>query len=893
VSSASGSAGVFTTDRALVVRSWDAWLAEATGLAEGDATGRPLVELFPELDARRLLARLQRVADTGAVEVLAPALHAYLIPCPPRAPSAHFARMQQHVTVAPLGGGDGIVGVVVTIEDVTARRERERELAAQLQSPDDAVRLRAVRALEAEAGSAGSLAGALGDPSWRVRKAAAEGLARGPDEDAMDELLAALRERHRDPAVLNAALTALVRARHDVVAPLVALLAAADSDTDLRTYVALALGLLGDRRGVAALVRTLGDPDANVRFHAIEALGRIGSREAALPVLEVAESRDFSVAFAALDTLALIGEPSVARRLVPLLDDELLRPAAVDALGRLGGEDVAGVLARLLAAPDGSAADVATALATLHARFHERGEGDRVAELTAAVATPDGGRALIAALATGSDAERAAIAVVLGWLDVAGTEAALARLLTHPGARRAAADVLARRGVAAVAPLLDALAADDAEARKAAAAALGRIGAAAAVPALVALLDESPEVAVVAAGALGSIGDARAFEPLLARLDDSNAAVRQAAVSAIHSIGHPDTPTRIHALLDHPSPHVREAAAKIAGYFGYEACVDPLLALCHDADEGVRRAAVEQLAHLVDPRVHAALAEALDGGTPGVRAAAVRALAHVDAAESLPRLLAACRDADPWVRYYAARSLGRHRRAGAVTSLIALATGDPIPPVRIAAVEALGEIGAADGMAALLPLADDADPMIARPALAALGQSADPATLAPLVAALSADDAGLRLAALEALARRADPTAAVAVAELAQRGRDPEERRRALAVLAGTGGADAVAALVGIAAEPAHTAAVVDALATLDGRQLPWVARGLALPDVHVRCALIEALGRMGHGAAAPLLAGALHDPEPAVRVAAAHALERLDLRDARASATDTTESRA
>jgi HEAT repeat protein len=61
---------------------------------------------------------------------------------------------------------------------------------------------------------------------------------------------------------------------------------------------------------------------------------------------------------------------------------------------------------------------------------------------------------------------------------------------------------------------------------------------------------------------------------------------------------------------------------------------------------------------------------------------------------------------------------------------------------------------------------------------------------------------------------------------------------------------------------------------------------------VHVRCAVIEALGRSGHGAAAPRLAGALHDALPSIRLAAAHALARLDLRAARAPAA-ATEPRA
>src|SRR5699024_1698832 len=130
------------------------------------------------------------------------------------------AHMQQHVTLAPLRTGEEVVGVLVTIEDVTGRRDHERELAAQLQSPDDATRLHAVRALATTPDASGPLAGALGDASWRVRRAAAEGLAHAPDEASVEALLAAVRERHRDPAVLNAALAALISAERDVVPPL-------------------------------------------------------------------------------------------------------------------------------------------------------------------------------------------------------------------------------------------------------------------------------------------------------------------------------------------------------------------------------------------------------------------------------------------------------------------------------------------------------------------------------------------------------------------------------------------------------------------------------------------------------------------------------------------------
>ena len=126
--------GVFTTDATLVVRVWDDWLAAVTGIAADAARGRPLAEVVPDIVRRGLLPRFQEVLASGAVHVLAPALHHYLIPCPPRTPSAHFTRMQQRVTIGPLREGDDVVGTMVTVQDVTARLDAERSLAAALRS---------------------------------------------------------------------------------------------------------------------------------------------------------------------------------------------------------------------------------------------------------------------------------------------------------------------------------------------------------------------------------------------------------------------------------------------------------------------------------------------------------------------------------------------------------------------------------------------------------------------------------------------------------------------------------------------------------------------------------------------------------------------------------------
>src|SRR3569832_2206139 len=169
--------GVFTTDTQLVVQVWDAPLARLTGISEESASGQALIALLPDLEKRGLLKRFERSLHEGVVEVLATAFHHYLIPCAPVTLSKHFDKMQQRVTIAPLRDGDTIAGLIVTVEDVTERLERERGLAAHLAAADEATRLNAAETLsEDESYDATPLLDALRDDSWRVRRAAIKGV---------------------------------------------------------------------------------------------------------------------------------------------------------------------------------------------------------------------------------------------------------------------------------------------------------------------------------------------------------------------------------------------------------------------------------------------------------------------------------------------------------------------------------------------------------------------------------------------------------------------------------------------------------------------------------------------------------------------------------------------
>jgi HEAT repeat protein len=875
--------GVFTVDRELVVRSWDAWLSDATGVAEADACGRALTELFPEIAQRGFLPRLERVSNEGAVEVLAPAFHHYLIPCALRAPSEHFTCMQQHVTLSPLRANGGVSGIVVTIEDVTARLDRERALAVQLRSHDAAIRLRAAQSL-AEDG-APFLVDAIGDESWRVRRVAAQGLARAADRDAIAKLVAAIREHHQDVSVLNTAITALAGAAASAVLPVVELLTS--SDADARTYAALALGLLRDERAVPPLLERLGDENANVRFHAIEALGRIGDRRAADAIATVAESLDFSVAFAALDALALIGDPLVAPRVLPLLDDDDLAGPAAECLGRIGGEEVVPALAAVLGRDQAPAASIAVALAELRRRLDAHfGIGALVEDFSRSVIDTAGVARLVAALARANDRELEDIATVLSWLPFDGVDDVLGSLLPHDRVRQLAAEALAKRGDAGAAVLMTALRSDDVEVRKAVVTALGHSGHQSAVPALLDLLRTDPDSAVVIAGALGAIGATSAFDALEALLDDPQASVRQAAVAALSSIAHRGTRELASALIADASWRRREAGARIAGYFGFPECANGVLALCRDPDERVRRAALEHVVLFEDGRAVREIETALLAGSPGVRAAAARAVGQVEDPAASGLLVRALHDDDMWVRYFSARSAARHAHLGAALEqrLVELANSDPVTPVRVAALEGLVASRAEAAVPLLVRLTSTADEEVARTAVSLLGDVSDPNAESELVRLLEGGDPARARWALEALRRSAPTTASLATTKAVGRvaaGEDHDLQELAIEVLGRIGTVDALSILITLTSNVRVRPAVIAAIALFSDAVNTGVLSALRSPDESVRRAVVEALARARHDAVPHLLAAALDDTSPVVRLEAARALSRLDLGDA------------
>ena len=715
--------GLFTTDVHLVIQVWDAGLARLTGISEESALGQAVPALLPDLEKRGLLKRFQRSLNDGVVEVLAPAFHHYLIPCAPVTAAKHFDKMQQRVTIAPLRDDyQSIAGLIVTVEDVTERLERERELATRLEKGDESTRLNAAETITGdESYDTTPLLGALGDDSWRVRRAAIKGVSQRAAPEAITALLHSVVENHHNPSLLNSALQVLASSDVDTLSPLLDLLK--HPEADLRMQAAFALGEQRDTRAAVALVSALDDEDTNVRYHAVEALGKLKAADSVDALAEIAESKDFFLSFAALEALTKIGDARIVPRIMPLLEDDLLSKPAVNLLGQLSDDSAVAPLTALLNTPTAPTSSIADALATLHDRYEQRyGEGSHIADLTSREISPTGVQNLLDALESSDTEDLRSIALVLGWLKGAGVDRALTRLMGRIDLRDEVIEALVRHGSSTVDLLLSQLTAEDLEVRRSAVVALGRIGDARVTSALLnTLSDES--LALDVANALRQIGDPQAVDGLLNLLGNEDASIRQAAVGALNAVIQPSMSERIIPLLHDPDPNVRESAVKIAGYFGYPESGDALVELSADPSERVRCAAIEHLPFVDEERAFDVLAHAIKEETQNVRAAAARALGNMDTQQAVTQLIAGLSDEDVWVRYFSARALGRRRAEESIEALERVIQNEAFNHVRIAALDSLGQIGGQRVAAIVGALVKDDDPDVAHAAKVALSKS--------------------------------------------------------------------------------------------------------------------------------------------------------------------------
>jgi signal transduction histidine kinase/CheY-like chemotaxis protein len=142
--------GILITDAELKIRAWNRWLEEHSGLSAAEVIGRSLLDVYSELEARRLDRQYKWVLE-GQTRVLSQRLHGHLLPLPTDASLSGFSEMQQTARISPLITEDGrVIGTLTVIEDVTERVAREAELQAQIDARTQALASEKAARKEAE-----------------------------------------------------------------------------------------------------------------------------------------------------------------------------------------------------------------------------------------------------------------------------------------------------------------------------------------------------------------------------------------------------------------------------------------------------------------------------------------------------------------------------------------------------------------------------------------------------------------------------------------------------------------------------------------------------------------------------------------------------------------------
>jgi PAS domain S-box-containing protein len=719
--------GIISTDENIVVKTWNDWVANASGISSSQAVGRKIQELVPGIESRGLIGRFQKVLDEGTVEILSSVFHKYLIPCEIGSNDGQPALMKQHVTVGPIKSDKGIVGLIITIEDAS---EHHQLNAGELE-PDQKINL-------------------MGDSDWRIRKAAQLSLTENANHSTLASLLKKMKEEHNDVAALNSILLVLSQSVTDVVGALLSLLE--EDDIDLRIYVIQALGDRNDPKSIPTLIQCLNDPDANVQYHTIEALGKLEAHEATDRLCEIATSGDFFTAFPAIDALARLNDSNVIPKLISLIDDPVFSESLMALLGKLGDVSMAELLTGKLNEPEAFVNPVASALAEINARYEIMyGEGDMIKDVANNHINEQGIRNLIAAIENSEPEAIRDIIKVLGWIRSPEAQKALTQMLGNPALQKEVIESFVNFGNKVTDLLIGQLIDSDGPTRIAAAIALGRIGDPRSAPELIRMIGESDDLTVFVIGSLAKLGVSEAFEPLLVQLGAENPSVRRAAIAALNSVGHPEMRYRMEQLIQSENPLLRESAIHIAGYFGYRNCRELVKHCLEDTDIRVVCAAIENLPFFDDPVTNNLLADLYSNGSSRIRTSVVKAANHIDEVEKFSTLADSLGDSDAWVRFYAIRSICNHLLNGYLPQLVEIAQTDKAIHVRLAAIEAIGQMNGTAAIPVFTKLLSDDNTDIVLTTIYALGMMQSEKALILLMQLIDNPDQQKRTAVIKAI----------------------------------------------------------------------------------------------------------------------------------------------
>jgi len=666
---------------------------------------------------------------------------------------------------------------------VPGAEQDQEQILRDLASSDEEVRRLAVERLLClpAAECVPRLVECLGDPGWRVRKAAVGRLVACAETDQVVAALSLALADGENPGRRNAAVEALVELGEPAVPRLLETLGS--DDVDVRKFAVDALAGIGSAATRDALVARLGDPDPNVRAAAADALGVVGGEAAvwALHQAAVDGDEDRLVCFSALRALSRLEAPLAAADLAPALDDPTLRPAAFSLLGRRDDDEALDRLLKGLGSGSRAAREAAMEAVL---RLLSVVDGERARDVSERVReTVHASTDLLEAVRDRiDDADLTTRLVLVQFLGLVGSEACVLPVLRagrDEAIREVALATLEHLGEVAESALDASWGGLDPELRCEACVLLGRIpGPRGAARLRASLDDEDAELRTAAARALGSRREAAAIPDLVRRLeacaasDDFDAAEEvDAVVDALVLMASTERPVEaganasriIELLADRlegaPDP-VRLSIARVLGRIGRPDDVDLVVHLQKDASSAVRRAAVEALSRLETGSASEPLRLALADESPQVRVAAAAALGASRSAGAIDDLRRLLHDEDERVRSAAVRAIGALSQGAGDGPLgeealeLLRASLHDAGVVAMAAAEALRSVGGAEAAEAARDLLARSEPELVQAAVGVLARHGSAEAVEDLLALVPHESWSVRAEAIQTLAER-------------------------------------------------------------------------------------------------------------------------------------------
>ncbi|MBI1976160.1 MAG: HEAT repeat domain-containing protein [Candidatus Omnitrophica bacterium] len=429
---------------------------------------------------------------------------------------------------------------------------------------------------------------------------------------------------------------------------------------------------------------------------------------------------------------------------------------------------------------------------------------------------------------------------------------------------------------AAVPGLLKGIEHEKKEIRSGAAYVLGEMKAAVAVELLMQLVQQDKEISVrrEAVRALGAIGDARALPALVAALGDSDSSVRSDARNAVKNFKEAAIPELINGLKS-SNVQVRLASISLLTDLKAAAAVESLAQLVQqDKEVSVRRAVVSALAAIGGVEVLPALVNALGDTDFSVRNDARSAVKDFKEA-AIPALINGLKNDNVQVRLASISLLTELKTPAAVEPLMQLVQQDKEISVRRAVVTALGAIGDARAISALVIVLGDEEYFVRSDAWSQL-QKFKEAAIPELLKGLNHEKALIREWSAYTLGAMKAVAAVDSLIQLVQNDEKISVRLEAVSALGAIGDARAIPVLVVALGDEAKNVRdnAWDGLKKFKEAAIPELLKGLRYENMLVRSRAADLLGEMKAVAAVDSLIQLVQgDKESSVRSAAVNAL--------------------